>query len=728
MKLPAIPFVNKKTDEDFFITLLLKPKSTIAILLNRKDSNLAIISTKSVSLDLESATTEDMISACDEAISSIELSLDEGKKLEKTIFSVPYSWADSEGDIKKERLSQLKKLSVELALKPMGFIVTIEALIKYFQDKEGVPLSAIFVEETKDKVNLYLVKGGNIIEVQSGEVHEEVEKAVEHTLKRVENFKDLPARMILLYHDDIEARQQDFLSHPWTNDRLFMHLPQISLMEKGFENEAVVDAIASQLDAQISDKVEVASAEIIDGEASNVLDEKENFGFMKERDAAFIQEEREEENTEEIKVSGISNDSPKFDKVEDENEGGGGVIGVLLATILSFPKKALGFTKGGVTLPARLRTFFIPIGAVLIFIVFMVVYFFVFLRAEVVVFLQGEVVKDEVVVNLSEEDDTSYGDKILRIDAIEQEVTGSVSQNTTGVEEVGESATGEVTILSSLGQNSTIDAGTVLTSSNGLSFTLDDDVTIASSSGVSDIKSVKAKVTAEEIGKEYNLPSATKFSVTGFSSTSVEAKNDTAFAGGTKEEKQIVANADIKALEEKLLDELFENAITAARAKVGADEEIISVLLDSTIEDKNYSAKVGDEATLLELEATVRYTLGVYKKAEAEKFINDAKGGQVPEGLVISEEDSKISLGDIDQTGTRITGQLVYEVLYRPDIDIDSIAGEVAGKTSNSAIEYLKGIEGVSDATVIFRNKPPLLPSILPVNEAHTEVKIQFES
>ena len=724
MKLPDLPFLKKKPEGEFFISLIFKPKNIVAILLGRSDSKLAIISTKSVSLDLESASTEDMISACDEAISSIELSLDEGQKLENTIFSVPYSWADESGEIKKERLSQLKKLSVELALKPMGFIINIEALIKYFQDKEGVPLTAIFVEETKDKVYLYLVKGGNIIEVQSGEVTEEVEKAVEYTLKKVEKFETLPSKMILLYHDDIEARQQNFLSFAWNKDLPFLHLPQISLMEKGFENEAVVDAIASQMDAKISDKVEVAGAEIIDGEASNIA-EGETFGFMKEKDTAFIQEELEDEKIEEeIKVNGVY----EREEENDKNENGSGILPAIIAMILGFPGKILGLTKGGERFPTKLKTIFILIAAVVIFIVFMTIYFFVFLRAEVVVFLQGEVVKDEVVVNLSEEDDTSYNDKILRIDAIEQEVTGKVSQNTTGIEEVGESAKGEVTILSSLGQNSTIDAGTVITSSNGLNFTLDSDVSIASSSGVSDIKSVKAKVTAEEIGKEYNLPSGAKFSVEGYNSTSVEAKNDVAFAGGTKEEKKIVSKADTQALEKKLLEELFENAVTAARAKVGEDEEIISVLLDSSIEDESYSARAGDEASLLELEATVKYTLGVYKKDEAKKFINDARGGKAPEGFIISDEDSQISLNEVDQSGKRITGKLVYEVLYRPDIDLTNLAKEVSGKSSTSAAEYIKGLEGVSDATIIFKNKLPLLPPILPVSEDHIEVKLQFEN
>ncbi len=727
MKLPNLPFLKKKPTEEFYIALLIKQKSIIAILLSSRNSSLSIIATKSVSVSTAGAPIKELIEASDEAISSIELSLDESQKVEKTIFSVPLSWTDEEGQITKERLLQLKKLSVELALKPMGFIVIMEALIKYFQDKEGVPLSAIFVEESNDKVFLYLVKGGNIIEMQSGEIEGDIEKSVEHTLKKVEKFDTLPSKMILLYHEDIEERHQKFLSFPWTKNLPFLHLPQISIMEKGFENEAVVDAIASQMNARLSDKAEVAGAEFIEGDASSVAGGSENFGFLKEKDIGNIQEAAEQKNSEE-EIENFENEKTMSDDDMEKDDEKGGIIPAVLATLTTLPAKALGFFKWGISGPGKLKKLFIPIATVIIFIVLMVVYFLVFLRVEVVVFLNGEEVRDEVVVNLSEEDDTSFSDKILRIDAIQQEVTGSVSKATTGTEEIGESATGEVTIFSSLSQTTEIDSGTVITSSNGLRFTLDDNVNIASSSGVSDLKSVKVSVTADEIGREYNLPSNTTFSVGGFDSSSVEAKNDVAFAGGTKEEKQIVAAADIRALETQLVDELFENAIRVAREKVGSDEEIISVLLESSIENEDYSAAVGDEATNLELEGTIIYTLGVYKKDEAEKFINDAIGGSLPEGLVISEEDSQIRLDEIEQDGGRITGTLIYEVLFKPDVELENLSEELKGKTSQAALDYVKEIEGVSDANIVFKNKLPLLPSILPITSSHIEINLRFEN
>jgi len=734
MKFPALPFLKKEPQEEYFIALLFKPKNIIAILLNNRNSSLNISATKSVPLNLETASTEEMINATDEAISSIELSVDEGYKLEKAIFSVPYSWVDSEGNIRKEKLLQLKKLSVELAIKPMGFIVSIEALIKYIHQKEGVLTSAIFVEETKDRVYLYLVRGGNILEVQEGELTGDIEKVVEHTLKKVEKFETLPSKMVLLYHEDTDSRQQKFLSYPWTKDLPFLHLPQISLLEKGFENEAVVDAIASQINSKVSNETEISGAELIEGDSSAVANEDENFGFVKNKDVADMvetdeKEEVMEEKVEEpvVKVHGQIDGGEKEKFEETENNFRIKNIS-LFGALLSFPQKVFGFTGALIGIQSRIKMFLVPIFAVVFFVVLMAIYYLLFLKAEVVIFIEGNKIQDEVLVDLSEEEETSFDSEILHIATIEQEVKGKISQETTGVEEVGENAKGEVTVFNKTDKEIVLPKGIVITSSNKLDYIFDSEVKIASTSSFStDISSSKVKVTAEKFGKEYNLPSGTNFTIEDYNASEAFAKNEVAFSGGTKEEKQIVSSEDIDNIGEKLTDELFEEAVNKARENVEEDEEIISVLLDAKINNADYSAKAGDEASKFELSGSVVYTLGIYKKKEAEKFINDAGGNSIPEGFVISEEDSKIELTDIEKGKNKITGKLSYEVLYKPDVKFNNLIEEIKGKSSAAAEKTIKENKGVSGVSIIFKNKLPLLPSVLPMRSSQIEIVFRTE-
>ena len=91
----------------------------------------------------------------DKAISFVEGSLPEKSSVEKTIFSVPYDWVE-EGKIKKEHLVKLKKVCEDLGLVPIGYLMTIEAIVHFLQKSEGAPVSAVFIETAqKHESKLY---------------------------------------------------------------------------------------------------------------------------------------------------------------------------------------------------------------------------------------------------------------------------------------------------------------------------------------------------------------------------------------------------------------------------------------------------------------------------------------------------------------------------------------------------------------------------------------------
>ena len=162
MRLPAIPFLTKTVSTEFFLSLIFESDKISSILFKEQEKTLIILASHEVLLDLEDATVEDLVVASDKVISKLELSLPENATLEKTIFAVPHSWVE-EGKIKPERLTQLKKISVELALTPMGFIVSIEAIIAFLQKKEGAPVNGIFVELSEKYLTVFIVRGGNVV-------------------------------------------------------------------------------------------------------------------------------------------------------------------------------------------------------------------------------------------------------------------------------------------------------------------------------------------------------------------------------------------------------------------------------------------------------------------------------------------------------------------------------------------------------------------------------------
>lgn len=281
-----------------------------------------------------------------------------------------------------------------------------------------------------------------------------------------------------------------------------------------------------------------------------------------------------------------------------------------------------------------------------------------------------------------------------------------------------------MTILSSQNKEQTIEKGTVLTSSNSLKFALDSDVKIASSSGLSDIKSVKGKITASEIGKEYNLPSGTKFTVAGFDTSSVEAKNDSALSGGSKKEIKVFSATDQSSLSTKVEENLAKKAVADFTAQKGTDENVLPIPLSSAFDEKDFSKKVGDEATSVSLTAKITYDLGVYNKADVVGFIKELSKGDTSSEYKYSDKDSTISVEDIALNDDGAPqGKLQFAATFLPQITTNELAGKLAGKSSKNVAEIIQD-KGIANVNVVFLRSIPFFPQILPFNKNNIEISV----
>ncbi|KKR24798.1 MAG: hypothetical protein UT56_C0008G0015, partial [Candidatus Levybacteria bacterium GW2011_GWB1_39_7] len=282
------PFLkSKEPQKNFFISLLIKPFKIGAILFEEINSKLFILSTHELETEKETAdlSSEDLLLISDKAISFVEGSLPEKSSVEKTIFSVPYDWVE-EGKIKKEHLVKLKKVCEDF-------------------------------ETGQNKIFVYLVRAGKILEVVAGIVEENVLKTVEKLLKKIESVDILPSKIILLDYKGVEGVQHEFLSHSWQKEIPFLHLPQIMVLEKGFENEATINGVATQMQLEVLQDVKINE---VAPEKEDILEETnpEEFGFVKERDIA---EKGGVEIEDEIEKQELSDEPPvSYFKKDDERE------------------------------------------------------------------------------------------------------------------------------------------------------------------------------------------------------------------------------------------------------------------------------------------------------------------------------------------------------------------------------------------------------------------------
>src|SRR5690606_20086206 len=148
-----------------------------------------------------------------------------------------------------------------------------------------------------------LVKAGDIVEVKQAEVGTDVVKTVEELLASMEEADTFPSKIILQDYEDAEHIQQEFLNHDWKENVNLIHGPRVLILEKGVENEAVINGVASQMGFDVLHDLK-PGAEVIDedmdgrDEESNFSDDDlasaDEFGFVQGKD---ISQEAEEVDT-----------------------------------------------------------------------------------------------------------------------------------------------------------------------------------------------------------------------------------------------------------------------------------------------------------------------------------------------------------------------------------------------------------------------------------------------
>ena len=563
MKL-GLPF-QKAEKKEYFLALVLRNEKVNAVFFEESQGKVHVLGKHSEKFEssIEEASIDELLETADRAISTAEQSLPKTTETVKTIFGVKGSWVENT-KIKKDYLAKLKKVSDELGLLPIGFLVIFEAISFLLEKEEGAPATLILVETGEKFVSAALIKAGRIKEFKTSEIAQSPASTLDNILKHFTSAEVFPQRIVIFNEDEDES--QEFINFKWSKSLPFLHIPQVTTLPSDFDAKAVVAGAANQLGFEVLDEelpkddeemidaikpINEKSGEEISDDKVKIIPQEgslEYFGFVKDRDIAkehlpAIKQENEKMSPQEVSEqiedlpageAGI----PKEIKKEEAGKrqlplgvfavlrGGQEILPKLLKSLNKVPIRGLSLSS----LSGRGKIVFIPL---LLLILLAIVLFFYFFANKATVVLDitaksAEKSQDATFVSGSPSD-PSAGRLASQFLSTTQE--GSVSTKTTGKKEVGDKAKGTVTVFNSSSSPQNLSSGTTITSSNDLEFTLDKSITVASASG--DIFSgttpgkVDVPVTAKKIGQEYNLPSNIKFTVGG--SSSIAAKNDDPF-------------------------------------------------------------------------------------------------------------------------------------------------------------------------------------------------------
>lgn len=714
---------QKKKEAEYFLSLLFTEEILKAAVWKKENGESQIIHMAEKEVG---DGWDNIIKTADEVIALASGSIPQ-EKITKVIFGLPASFV-KDNKIKDEYLKKLKKLSTDLSLTPIGFIVNEEAIIHHLSKIEGAPATVILIRFKKDKFVLTLSRIGKIEDLVEREkknglfLCEEIAKIFKENFKQVEV---LPSK-ILLYdgQDDLENIKQDLISFPWLSKAEFLHFPKIEIMEPNFDLKALVSSTAMEMGIEVEKKEEIIKENALpitpasiqtempqkqtekSPELVEVVPKKmtDDFGFIKDKDIV------EEAAPSMPDLSVINEDKMENNESDKEKE-------KILEESKLKPIKKWVFPSLNIKLPKisipsftlfkNLSSLNLIILAILIiFMVFGGIIYWFLPKATITLLVTPKVYEKEMEITIDPKIDTTSADKkTIPGKEIEVEESGNKKILTTGKKIIGDKAKGEVTIFNKTNYSKTFKSGTVLSAGDNLKFILDNDVTIASQSASTSSSEIttlnpgktKIKLTASQIGAESNLAKGTEFKVEDFSTDSFKAKNeDDALSGGTSREVSVVSEEDQKKIKQSLVSELTTKAKKNLSSKITSNYKIINQAIQTSIIETKYSKDVGDETKELSLVLTIKVKTLAFNTNDLNDFIITIISKGIPEGYEYKKEEVKTEIKEAKiEKDKKVALRLFFKINLFPKINSEQIKKDLAGKNPNLAQDYLKTIPNV---------------------------------
>jgi hypothetical protein len=232
-------------------------------------------------------------------------------------------------------------------------------------------------------------------------------------------------------------------------------------------------------------------------------------------------------------------------------------------------------------------------------------------------------------------------------------------------------------------------------------------------------------IKAQAGGSKYNTGGSANFSVAGRSDTTGTGSAD----GGTDNIVKVVQQADIDAAKQKISTSSDTNAV---KGSLEDDLRIdglkaITETFDAGEPSVTSTSQVGDQADNVTVTATYTYTMFGVKKSYLDTVVNDDIKSQVDTSketiLTNGIDDAAVRVLEKTATTKKIDFQTTGTV--GPDLHIDDIKKEAAGKKSGDVIPTIKNLPGVTDVNV---HLSPFWVSKIPGNSDKITVVVKKAS
>lgn len=367
------------------------------------------------------------------------------------------------------------------------------------------------------------------------------------------------------------------------------------------------------------------------------------------------------------------------------------------------------------------KKLFILGGLGVLLVAFLVWAFFFAPRATVTIAAKTSTVSISKPITLDPNTDTNPDSGLLNVQVKQIKKSNSTEFDTTGKKEVGNKASGMVTVTNcEYPEGFTIPAGTSFRSASGQDFTSSQAVSVPGFSRVSRCESSQGSVnvTANAFGPEYNI-APQSYDIGGIGGD-IEAAG-AQMSGGTREQIAIVAAADIEKAKQQLGDQDANDVKKELEEEFEGDVIVIRESFRQEAGNPNASPAVGEQAKRARLTVETTYTLFAAERDDVKAILNEELNAKIQgkkQQRIYDSGDKKVKFSEPEKVseGTFST-QISATGNVGPVIDDKQLAGQVAGKRYGEIEQLVTNIEGVDDVDIKFSpfwvNKAPAAEKVV---------------
>lgn len=635
----------------------------------------------------DGTSVEVLLEAIDTSLSVALEKIPEKIEITKAIFGLPEAWVSPES-ILPARLNDIKTICEKMAFKPLGFVITTEAISQYLKAKEGTPASAILVRVSTSEVAVSIIRLGIIeathIAGRSGDIASDAKEG----LTRFGDQESLPSRIILYdgTSDSLDELTQQLLVSDWYSTFPFLHIPKIETMDNSFSISAI--AISGGGEAARSLGIPVKPIPL-----------QETIPEAKPEPRPDIKPEQPvlTPKSEIQQPASFSN----MNKIKD-------LFSKLSQLTQRLPRIKAGINKVNLTVAIVFLVFLLTTAGIVQAVKKLS-------KTTLKISIAGQEISDTVKVTADPQSNSiDSSANILPAQTVTLTKSKEQTKPTTGKKTTGDKAKGEVVIYNlRTDGNKAFDEGSVITSlvsGNKMLFTLDTSVTIDQAAPGADYTIIPGKakvaVTSESFGPEYNLAAGTEFQIANYSKSTYVAKNEAGFAGGTKKEIATVSKKDKSELLAGLIDEIkseSQNELTGQNQ----DKKIFSETIEVKPIKENYSVDAGTEAESVSLSLDASVKAMAVTETDYQNLLAAILSSKVPAGFSANGQNIKSEIKNLQTDEGKVSFDINFSATLTPQTDKKQFLEMIAGKRPAAAVEILKRLPRVKDAEFTFSPKLP---------------------